>query len=112
VVSRSRRPLGVDDLVDGLRARLDVDVEIVTVGSVGAKVGELLAGRAEVYVHDSGFSDWDLAAPLAVARHRGLWCVAPTGAEFTFNRVSLVQPGVVMAIPALADAVRHALPLR
>jgi len=117
VVSRSRRPARLDDTVARLATRLAEDgvsgrgVEVVQVGSVGAKAAELFAGRAEVYLHDEGFSDWDLAAPLAVARHRGLWCVAPTGTEFTFNRVSLVQPGVVMAIPALADAVRHALRL-
>ncbi len=111
VVSRSRRPVDVDDLVDGLRERLAVEVEIVTVGSVGAKVGELLAGRAEVYVHDSGFHDWDLAAPLAVAEHQGFWCSTPTGEPFRFNGDSLVQPGVVMAAPALAGAVAHLLRL-
>jgi 3'(2'), 5'-bisphosphate nucleotidase len=111
VVSRSRRPVDVDDLVDGLRAALDVEVEIVTVGSVGAKVGELLAGRAEVYVHDSGFHDWDLAAPLAVAEHQGFWCSTPDGAPFRFNGASLVQPGVVMAAPSVAPEVARLLGL-
>lgn len=111
VVSRSRRPVGVDDLVDGMRARLDVGVEIVTVGSVGAKVGELLAGRAEVYVHDSGFHDWDLAAPLAVAEHQGFWCSTPGGEPFAFNGTSLVQPGVVMAAPSVAPLVADLLRL-
>ena len=117
VVSRSRRPARLDDTVARLATRLAEDgvtgrgVEVVEVGSVGAKAAELFAGRAEVYLHDEGFSDWDLAAPLAVARHRGLWCVAPNGAEFAFNRASLVQPGIVMAVPALATSVRHALRL-
>jgi len=117
VVSRSRRPEDLDAVVERLVARLaadghgDLGVEIVEVGSVGAKAAELFAGRAEVYLHDRGFSDWDLAAPLGVARHRGLWCVAPDGSEFTFNLTSLVQPGVVMATAALADAVRDAVGL-
>ena len=111
VVSRSRRPVDVDDLVDGLRTALGTDVEIVTVGSVGAKVGELLARRAEVYVHDSGFHDWDLAAPLAVAEHQGFWCSTPTGEPFRFNGSSLVQPGVVMAAPSVAAAVAGVLRL-
>jgi len=115
VVSRSRRPARLDDTVARLATGLAEDgvtgrgVEIVEVGSVGAKAAELFAGRAEVYLHDEGFSDWDLAAPLAVARHRGLWGVAPNGAELTFNLASLIQPGIVMAIPALADSVRRAL---
>jgi 3'(2'), 5'-bisphosphate nucleotidase len=115
VVSRSRRPEALDSVVERLAARLvaegrgDLGVEIVEVGSVGAKAAELFAGRAEVYLHDRGFSDWDLAAPLGVARHRGLWCVAPDGSEFVFNLPSLVQPGVVMATAAIADAVREAV---
>ena len=117
VVSRSRRPEALDSVVERLAARLvadgrgDLGVEIVEVGSVGAKAAELFAGRAEVYLHDRGFSDWDLAAPLGVARHRGLWCVAPDGSEFAFNLPSLVQPGVVMATTAIADAVREAVGL-
>lgn len=111
VVSRSRRPVDVDDVVDGMRAQLDVDVEIVTVGSVGAKVGELLAGRAEVYLHDRGFHDWDLAAPLAVAQHHGFWCSTPDGSPFRFNGTSLVQPGVVMAAPSVAPVVARLLGL-
>lgn len=111
VVSRSRRPVDVEDVVDGLRAALDVHVDVVTVGSVGAKVGELLAGRAEVYLHDSGFHDWDLAAPLAVARQQGFWCSTPDGSPFRFNGTSLVQPGVVMAAPAVSPAVAAVLGL-
>lgn len=115
VVSRSRRPVDLGGVTDRLAMALresgvgELGVEVVQVGSVGAKAAELFAGRAEVYVHDSGFSDWDLAAPLGVALHRGLWCMAPGGGGFTFNRVGLVQPGIVMAVPALAAAVRAAV---
>jgi 3'(2'), 5'-bisphosphate nucleotidase len=87
-------------------------VEAVAVGSVGAKAAELFAGRAEVYLHDTGFRDWDLAAPLVVAEHRGLWCASPDGSSLELNRRPPVQPGVVMAVPALAEAVRAALDLR
>ncbi len=117
VVSRSRPPARLDETVARLAVRLADEavtargVEVLEVGSVGAKAAELFAGRAEVYLHDRGFSDWDLAAPLAVARHRGLWCTSPDGTEFAFNRPSLVQPGIVMAVPSVAAAVRHALHL-
>jgi 3'(2'), 5'-bisphosphate nucleotidase len=117
VVSRSRRPARLDDTVARLAERLAADgltgrgVEVVEVGSVGAKAAELYAGRAEVYLHDSGFHDWDLAAPLGVARHRGLWCSSPDGRELTFNHESTVQPGIVMAAPAVADTVRAVLGL-
>ncbi len=117
VVSRSRRPAELDEVVARLTARLGADgagdhgVEVVEVGSVGAKAAELYSGRAEVYLHDSGFFDWDLAAPLVVARHRGLWCSSPDGSELVFNRPSLVQPGIVMAVPCVAESVRWAVRL-
>jgi len=117
VVSRSRRPALLDDTVTQLAARLaetgvtDRGVEVVQVGSVGAKAAELFSGRAEIYLHDSGFSDWDLAAPLVVADHRGFWTGAPDGERFAFNRMPPLQPGVVMAAPAVAAAVRDVLHL-
>jgi 3'(2'), 5'-bisphosphate nucleotidase len=117
VVSRSRRPVGLDAVMARLAEHLeaeghgDVAVEAVAVGSVGAKAAEIFAGRADAYVHDSGFRDWDLAAPLVVAEHRGLWCGAPDGSTLVLNRRPPVQPGIVMAVPALAEAVRSALGL-
>lgn len=117
VVSRSRRPARLDDTVARLATRLAElgvtgrGVEVVRVGSVGAKAAELYAGNAEIYLHDSGFSDWDLAAPLDVAQHRGLWTAAPDGGPFVFNRMPPLQPGVVMAVPAVAAAVRDVLHL-
>ena len=112
IVSRSRRPAQLDELVARLAVLMaaqgvtDRGVEIVEVGSVGAKAGELFAGRGELYVHDRGFHDWDLAAPLGVAQHRGLVSTAPDGGGFTFNAESTVQPGVVMCVPWLAEHVR------
>ena len=117
VVSRSRRPERLDETAALLATRLGElgvsgrGVEVVRVGSVGAKAAELFAGRAEVYLHDSGFSDWDLAAPLDVAQHRGFWTSAPDGGPFVFNRMPPLQPGVVMAVPSVAAAVRDVLQL-
>jgi 3'(2'), 5'-bisphosphate nucleotidase len=63
------------------------------------------AGRVELYLHDSGFHDWDLAAPLGVALYRGLTCTAPDGGGFALNRESTLQPGVIMCVPWLAEHV-------
>jgi 3'(2'), 5'-bisphosphate nucleotidase len=111
VVSRSREPQDLDRVVAGLRTALGTRVEVLHVGSVGAKASVVLSGDAELYLHDAGFHDWDLAAPLAVARHHGLVCLAPEGDGFTFNGRSTVQPGIVMAAPSVADAVRRILGL-
>ena len=62
-------------------------VEVVNVGSAGAKVAELLAGRADAYVHDSG-SEWDAKPhhwqlPSTMGwppgRRTEAWCVLTTG---------------------------------
>jgi len=111
VVSRSREPQDLDVVVAGLRTALDRPVEVLHVGSVGAKAAVVLAGEAELYLHDAGFHDWDLAAPLAVARHHGLVCLSPEGGPFVFNARSTVQPGIVMAAPPVADVVRDLLGL-
>ena len=111
VVSRSREPQDLDRVVRGLRSTLGVEVEVLHVGSVGAKASVVLRGEAELYLHDAGFHDWDLAAPLGVARHHGLYCASPAGDGFTFNGRSTVQPGIVMAAPSVAPAVRGLLGL-
>ncbi|MGD9955715.1 MAG: 3'(2'),5'-bisphosphate nucleotidase CysQ [Candidatus Nanopelagicales bacterium] len=111
VVSRSREPQDLDRVVVGLRAALGAPVEVLHVGSVGAKASVVLSGEADLYLHDAGFHDWDLAAPLAVARHHGLVCLSPEGGDFVFNAASTVQPGIVMAAPPVAGVVRDLLGL-
>ena len=117
VVSRTRRPAGLDDALAWLSTRFaetgitGLGVEVVEVGSVGAKAAELFSGRAEIYWHDSGFHDWDLAAPLGVALHRGVWCAAPDNSSLLLNRMPPWQPGIVMATPPVAAVVAELLAL-
>ncbi len=113
VTSRTRAPETLPAMVDRMTYLLagaaPFGIESVGVGSVGAKAAEVFSGRAEVYVHVGGFNEWDLAAPLAVALSRGLVCLPVHGDGFTFNRADPYQPGVIMAIPAIADVVRESL---
>jgi 3'(2'), 5'-bisphosphate nucleotidase len=105
VVSRSRPPAGLDRLLAQAGERLaDAGItahgiESVNVGSVGAKVGEVLAGRAEAYLHRGGLHEWDLAAPHACALARGLVAVGPPQ---PFNRMPPVAGPVLIAHPAIA----------
>ena len=70
-----------------------------SVGSVGAKVGRILRGDADIYLHDSGFYEWDVAAPLAVAQAAGLLGSHLDGTALTFNHR-----------PPLRDRPRHRPP--
>jgi len=115
VASRSRPPATLAATVEIL-ARLLADaginshgVEIMDVGSVGAKVNEILSGRAEAYVHDTGFYEWDVAAPYGVAQHYGLVPSHVDGSEVTFNHMPPYVTDLTVAHPALVDYLRAAL---
>jgi 3'(2'), 5'-bisphosphate nucleotidase len=105
VVSRSRPPAGLDRILAQVGAALAEagitphGIEAVNVGSVGAKVGEVLAGRAEAYLHRGGLNEWDLAAPHACAVSRGMVAVGPPQ---PFNRMPPVAGPVLIAHPAIA----------
>jgi 3'(2'), 5'-bisphosphate nucleotidase len=84
-------------------------VEVVDVGSVGAKVNEVLAGRAEAYVHNTGFYEWDVAAPYGVALHYGLVPSHFDGSPVTFNHMPPYVTDLVVAHPDIAAALRSVL---
>ena len=115
VASRSRPPATLDATCAALARILqetginEHGVEIVDVGSVGAKVNEILSGRADAYVHDTGFYEWDVAAPLAVARAAGMRATHIDGAEVTFNHRPPYVTDLMVARPEVADAVSAAV---
>lgn len=114
IASRSRPPADINRVSDALgRAWADLGgvpaAEVVQVGSVGAKVSRVLAGQAEVYLHDTGFYEWDVAAPLAVAQAAGLVAEHLDGATVTFNHRPPYVNNLAVCRPELADALRAAL---
>lgn len=114
VASRTRPPAVLGDVVAGLDQRLRAQghehgVEVIDVGSVGAKVNEILSGRAEAYVHDTGFYEWDVAAPLAVAHAHGLTASHIDGGPVEFNREAPYVTDLLVGIPAFAEELRTAM---
>lgn len=115
VASRTRPPATLPATVDLLSRRLadagitDQGVEIIDVGSVGAKVNELISGRAEAYVHDTGFYEWDVAAPYGVAAHYGLVPSHVDGTPVLFNYMPPYVSDLVVSHPALVVDLRAAL---
>lgn len=115
VASRSRPPATLEE-TRAVLARIlrqakvnDYGVEIVDVGSVGAKVGEILAGRADAYVHDTGFYEWDVAAPYGVAEHYGLRAAQLDGDPVTFNHMPPYVNNLVVAHADLYPYLQQAL---
>jgi 3'(2'), 5'-bisphosphate nucleotidase len=112
VASRSRPPAALREIVSRLGELLTEagishsGVEIVDVGSVGAKVNEILCGRADIYLHNTGFFEWDVAAPFIVAEHYGLVASHMDGEPITFNHM---PPYVTDLIVSRANLYPHAL---
>jgi 3'(2'), 5'-bisphosphate nucleotidase len=115
VASRSRPPATLPRAVEILGRRLaeagitDRGVEIIDVGSVGAKVNELISGRAEAYVHDTGFYEWDVAAPYGVALHYGLVPAHVDGSAVLFNAMPPYVTDLVVSHPDLVSLLRESL---
>ena len=65
VVSRTRATLELEALAQLL------DLELVAMGSAGAKAMAVVLGEAEIYAHSGGQYEWDSAAPVAVASAAG-----------------------------------------
>ena len=111
VVSRSRPPAGLDALLERASAGLaaagltDRGIEAANVGSVGAKLGEVMSGRAEAYLHPGGLNEWDLAAPYACALARGLVALGPVQ---PFNRMPPRTGPVLIVHPAIAEVLAAA----
>lgn len=112
VVSRSRPPAGLCDFIARASAAIvaaglnPFGLIAVNVGSVGAKVGELLAGRVEAFRGPDGLYEWDLAAPYACAITQGyVNCQEPA----LFNQMPPRNGPVLLTHPELADIMRAAL---
>lgn len=113
IASRSRPPAtlaAVAESLAGAWAALGgpAEAEVVQVGSVGAKVARLLTGRAEVYLHDTGFYEWDVAAPLVVARAAGLHAAHVDGRAITFNHRPPYVTDLAVCRPELTAALAAA----
>ena len=87
-------------------------VTILQVGSVGAKVGEVLAGRADAYVSESGFYEWDGAAPAVAAQHYGLQVSHIDGTPHTYNNESVRMRSYIATRSWLAEPLQQVLVAR
>mgnify|MGYP000352494552 CR=1 FL=1 len=100
LVSRSRPPREIELISANLtEAFPERGVEVVPMGSAGAKVGNILAGESDMYINTGGFYEWDLAAPLGVAIHHGLRVFDIHGDEFSFNNANLKLTGAIVTRP-------------
>ena len=103
VVSRSRASQLVKDVATLIHA------ELVPCGSAGAKVATVVLGENDVYLHSGGFYEWDTAAPVAVARQRGLHVSRIDGSPVVYNQKDPLLPDILVCRPAVAPVLLNAI---
>jgi 3'(2'), 5'-bisphosphate nucleotidase len=96
-VSRTRPPAGVEEL----SRRLGLD--LLPLGSAGAKAMAVVRGEADAYVHAGGQYEWDSAAPVAVALAAGLHASRIDGSLLRYNRPDPRLPDLVICRPEIAE---------
>lgn len=106
VISRSRPPAFIERVAELAEA------ELVPLGSAGAKVAAVICGDVDAYVHAGGQYEWDSAAPVAVARARGLHASRIDGSELSYNQEHPWMPDLLVCRSGLAgmllDAIKSA----
>jgi 3'(2'), 5'-bisphosphate nucleotidase len=101
--SRTRPPA----LLDTLAAKLPI--ELVPMGSAGAKIAAVIDGAVDAYVHAGGQYEWDSAAPVAVAASAGLHVSRLDGSPLRYNAANPWLPDLLVCRAEIADEVLRAL---
>jgi len=96
-LSRSHTPPWVAQFVERMGG------EALHAGSVGHKVGMLLLGEADMYVHKVGLKEWDTCAPEAIARSLGWHVSRLDGTPHTYNRADPRNHELLVCRPAAAE---------
>ncbi|MFB4313054.1 3'(2'),5'-bisphosphate nucleotidase CysQ [Actinomadura sp. 21ATH] len=101
-VSRSRPPEFLTRLAERL-GEAGTEVELVPIGSAGAKIAAVLLGTVDAYVHAGGQYEWDSAAPAAVALAAGAHASRIDGAPLAYNRKDPRLPDILVCHPGSAS---------
>lgn len=93
------------------RIRQILDIELVRIGSAGAKAMAIIDGVADAYLHAGGQWEWDSAAPAGVIQAAGMHVSRLDGSPMMYNQLDPYLPDFVMCraelAPILLDAIRQ-----
>jgi 3'(2'), 5'-bisphosphate nucleotidase len=85
------------------RLREQLDIQIVRIGSAGAKAMAVVRGDVDAYIHAGGQWEWDSAAPAGVVRAAGLHASRLDGSPLIYNRHDPYLPDLLMCRAELVD---------
>ena len=86
-----------------------MDVELVRIGSAGAKAMAVVRGDVDAYIHAGGQWEWDSAAPAGVVLAAGLHASRLDGSPMLYNRPDPYLPDLLMCRPELAEPLLAAI---
>lgn len=95
--SASRPPAVLWRLAD------QMDVELIRIGSAGAKAMAVVNGDVDAYLHAGGQWEWDSAAPAGVVWAAGLHASRLNGSPLIYNRRDPYLPDLLMCRQELAE---------
>lgn len=84
-------------------------LQMVPIGSAGAKAMAVVRGDVDAYVHAGGQYEWDNAAPVGVATAAGLHCSRLDGSEIVYNNPHPYMPDFVICRTEIRDEMMAAL---
>ncbi|WP_102142728.1 3'(2'),5'-bisphosphate nucleotidase CysQ [Mycobacterium hubeiense] len=91
------------------RLREALNIELIRIGSAGAKAMAVVRGDVDAYIHAGGQWEWDSAAPAGVVQAAGLHASRLDGSRLVYNRRDPYLPDLLMCRPELADVLLEAI---
>ncbi|WP_370329988.1 3'(2'),5'-bisphosphate nucleotidase CysQ [Mycolicibacterium hippocampi] len=85
------------------RLREQLDIQLVRIGSAGAKAMAVVRGDVDAYLHAGGQWEWDSAAPAGVLWAAGMHASRIDGSPLIYNRRDPYLPDLLMCRPELAE---------
>jgi 3'(2'), 5'-bisphosphate nucleotidase len=86
-----------------------LDIELIGIGSAGAKAMAVVRGDVDAYIHAGGQWEWDSAAPAGVVLAAGLHASRLDGSPLIYNRPDPYLPDFLMCRSELADTLLDAI---
>lgn len=80
----------------------EIDADLATMGSAGAKAMMVLCGEADAYLVTGGQREWDSAAPVGVLRAAGFHASRIDGSDLIYNKADPYVPDFLLCRPDLA----------
>jgi 3'(2'), 5'-bisphosphate nucleotidase len=86
-----------------------LDIQLVRIGSAGAKAMAVVRGDVDAYLHAGGQWEWDSAAPVGVLLSAGFHCSRIDGSALLYNQERPYLPDLLLCRPQLATPLLEAL---